>query len=100
MASSNKFEIDHMYFYVYDGDPIIGYYVEEINHDFQEEYLERRLEELWCYNEEDLIYTTYVNSETHDDIDIIKHLGHVDNDHRTINQIVQDLTKEYPEYFI
>lgn len=100
MASSNKFEIDNIYFYVFDGDPIIGYYIEELHNDFGDEYIERRLEELWCYDEENLIYTTYVNSETHDDIDIIKHLGHIEDDMRTVEQMVQELTIEFPEYFI
>lgn len=104
MAILSSFELDHVYFFEYDGDSIIGMYIEDYEYEFQEKFKTKRFEELWCNNltEKELIYTTFVNSETINDINVLKHLGHIDEKYSNEpqEQILEELKQEFPEYFI
>lgn len=95
----SKLRVGYLYFYTIDGDVGIAEYIEEWQKD--DEYLdggftERYLTDYW--SNEGIDYNTYL-SQASEEVIILKELGSAYKNFN-INDAVEELKNEFPEYFI
>lgn len=98
MVSLNDLQCGWLYFYEFEGDIGIGEYIEEWDDNWVDKPENRYLSDVWCDDESELTYNTYINSCC-DTINIIKEISNAYEEYN-LDQILVELREEYPEYFI